>query len=315
MNASFLERLGDGVLLLDGGMGSLLIGMGLESGRASEAWTAEEPELIVEAHQAYVEAGSDVIHTNTFGATSAKLEAAGLGGRCRELNAAAVALAHRAAASVARLPASGRTTLVAGDVGPTGKLLPPVGDASEEFFREAFREQTAVLASAGADLISIETMYDVREATAAVEAARETGLPVMASMTFEARPRGHFTIMGDRIGQSLGALAAAGAAVVGMNCSAVSGEMLAMVREAAAGVPSRSSGANVPIAAQPNAGKPRATAAGVVYEDASPDGFARDLVAMVAAGARVVGGCCGTDPEYIRRARQALDRRRGQEAR
>ncbi len=298
MNVGLLERLEDGVLLLDGGMGSLLIGMGLESGRASEAWTKEQPERVVEAHRAYLQAGSDAIHTNTFGATPAKLDAAGLGGRCRELNAAAVALARRAAGKASRSPASGGT-LVAGDVGPTGKLLPPVGNASEEFFHDEFREQTAVLAEAGVDLISIETMYDVREALAAVEAARETGLPVMASMTFEARRRGHFTIMGDRIAESLGALAEAGAAVVGLNCSVTSGEMLAMIREAVA--------LGIPLAAQPNAGKPRATADGVVYDDASPESFARDLMAMVDAGARVVGGCCGTDPSFIRRARQALD--------
>ncbi len=301
MSGGLLERLADGVLLLDGGLGSLLIDMGLESGRASEAWTAEQPERIVRAHRAYVEAGSDVIHTNTFGASPPKLEAAGLGGRCRELNAGAVALARRAA-----LP----RTLIAGDVGPTGKLLPPMGDASEEGLRDAFREQTAALAAAGADLISIETMYDLREARAAVEAAYETGLPVMASMTFEARPRGNFTIMGDRVAESLGALAAAGAAVVGVNCSVVSGEMIAMVREAATHFHLLPSGeTDVPIAAQPNAGKPRATAGGVVYDDASPEAFARDLVAMIGAGARLVGGCCGTDPELIRQARRALDRR------
>ncbi len=288
------ERLADGVLLLDGGMGSLLIGLGLESGRASEVWTAEQPRRVASAHRAYLEAGSDVIHTNTFGATPAKLEAAGLGGRCRELNAAAVALARRAASAHPR-------TLVAGDVGPTGKLLPPMGDASEELFRDQFRDQTAVLAEAGADLISIETMYDLREARAAVAAAAETGLPVIASMTFEARPRGNFTIMGDRVAESLGALAEAGAAVVGINCSVVSGDMIAMVREAAT--------LGLPVAAQPNAGKPRATAGGVAYDDASPAAFARDLVAMVDAGARLVGGCCGTDPEFIRQARQALDRR------
>ncbi len=296
MSAGFEERLEDGVLLLDGGMGSQLINMGLDSGRASETWTTEQPRRIVEAHRAYVEAGSDVVHTNTFGATAAKLEAAGLGGRCRELNTAAVDLARRAAGS--RTPRS----LVAGDVGPTGKLLPPVGDADQEFYRDAFREQTAALAEAGVDLISIETMYDVREAVAAVEAARETGLPVMASMTFEAHRRGNFTIMGNRIGESLGALAGAGATVVGMNCSVLSAEMLAMVREAVV--------LGVPVAAQPNAGKPRVTAGGVTYDDASPVSFCRDLMAMVDAGARVVGGCCGTDPEFIRRARQALDRRR-----
>lgn len=302
MRADLLERLEEGVLLLDGGLGSLLIAMGLESGRASEAWIAEQPERVVEAHRAYVEAGSDVIHTATFGASPPKLEAAGLAGRCRELNSAAVALARRAAGSGRlRLPASGGT-LIAGDVGPTGKLLPPMGGAGEESLYRAFREQTEALAEAGADLISIETMYDLREALAAVRAARETGLPVMASMTFEARPRGFFTIMGNRLGESLEALAGAGAAVVGLNCGVGSGEMLAMVREAAS--------LGLPLAAQPNAGKPRATPDGVVYEDASPESFARDLTAMADAGARLLGGCCGTDPAFIRHAREALDRRR-----
>ncbi len=295
MSAGFLERLESDILLLDGGMGSLLISMGLESGRASESWTTEQPERVVAAHRAYVEAGSDIVHANTFGATAAKLEAAGLGGGCRRLNTAAVALARRATESGCR------QTLVAGDIGPTGKLMPPMGDADEDFFLDAFRRQTAALAEAGVDLISIETMYDVREASAAVTAARETGLPVMASMTFEARPRGNFTIMGNRIGESLGALAGAGAAVVGMNCGVLSGEMLAMVGEAAA--------LGVPVVAQPNAGKPRLTSAGVVYDDASAESFCRDLVAMVDAGARVVGGCCGTDPEFIRRVRRSLDQR------
>lgn len=284
------RALAERVLLLDGGMGSLLIAMGLARGEAAEAWNLEHPERIVAAHRGYVEAGSDVIQTNTFGANPVKLAASGLGGRCREINAAAVALARRAAE-----PA----TLVAGDMGPTGAFLPPVGDAGEELFREAFGEQAAALAAAGVDLISIETMYDLREALAAAEAALATGLPVFASMTFEARRRGAFTMMGHPLGPSLRRLAATGVDAVGLNCSVGSGAMLGMVREARSVV-------DRPLIAQPNAGQPRATPDGVAY-DATPEDFARDLAAMVEAGARVVGGCCGTDPDFIRAARAALD--------
>ncbi len=280
------------VLLLDGGMGSLLIAQGLEHGEAAERWNLEHPERVEAAHRAYVEAGSDIIHTNTFGGSPVKLAASGLAGRCREINTAAVDLARRAA---------GRDALVAGDVGPTGVFLPPVGDASEELYRQSFSVQTAALAAAGVDLIAIETMYDLREAVAAAEAALATGLPVFATMTFEAKRRGAFTMMGDRLAPSLRALAATGVDAVGLNCSVDSAAMLAMVRQAAAAV-------DCPLVAQPNAGQPRATADGVTY-DADPEAFARDLAAKVDAGARMVGGCCGTDPDFIRAARAALDER------
>jgi 5-methyltetrahydrofolate--homocysteine methyltransferase len=278
------------VLLLDGGMGSLLMAAGLERGRAPEWWNLEHPEWVEAAHRGYVEAGSDLVHTNTFGASPPKLHAAGLGGRCREVNAVAVTIARNAC---------GPSTLVAGDMGPTGLLLAPVGQASIEEFADAFREQANALAGAGADLISIETMYDLREALAALGAARATGLPVLASMTFEARKRGFFTIMGDRLADSLAALAGAGADAVGCNCSVTSSVMVGMVVEARRSVSAR-------LIAQPNAGQPRVTPGGTSY-DASPEEFARDLTAMVAAGASLVGGCCGTNPEFIRGARAALD--------
>jgi 5-methyltetrahydrofolate--homocysteine methyltransferase len=282
--------LGQRVLLLDGGFGSLLMTAGLERGRAPEWWNLEHPERVGAAHRGYVDAGSDLIHTNSFGASPPKLHAAGLGGRCREVNGLAVTIARNAC---------DRSTLVAGDVGPTGLLLAPVGQATGEEVREALREQAAALAEAGADLISIETMYDLREALAAVEAARATGLPVLASMTFEARKRGFFTIMGDPLPASLAALADAGAEAVGCNCSVTSSVMVGMVSEARRSV-------STPIVAQPNAGQPRVTPEGTVY-DASPEEFARDVVAMVKAGARLVGGCCGTTPEFIACARAALD--------
>jgi 5-methyltetrahydrofolate--homocysteine methyltransferase len=288
------SRLAESVLLLDGGLGSTFIAQGLEAGQAPEQWLFDHPERIVAAHRDYVEAGSDIVHTVTFGGSPPKLESVGLGGRCREVNQRAVELAREAC---------GERALVAGDVGPTGVFLPPMGEGSEAEFAAAFREQVEALAEAGADLISVETMFDAREALAAVRAAAQTGLAVLASMTFETRTRGHFTIMGDRIGKALGALREAGARAVGFNCSVESGPMVEMVREAVAEV-------EAPIIAQPNAGQPRATADGVVY-DADPEQFVADLMVMVEAGARAVGGCCGTDPTFIAAARAALDARVG----
>jgi 5-methyltetrahydrofolate--homocysteine methyltransferase len=278
------------VVLLDGGLGSMLIAAGLEAGRAPEWWNLEHPDRVEAVHRAYFQAGSDVVHSNTFGATSLRLAAGGLAGRCREVNAAGVEIARRARSGPG---------LVAGDIGPTGHMLPPLGTTTVDDLRAAFREQADALAQAGVDLISIETMSDLREALAAVEAAHATGLAVHASMTFEARPRGYFTIMGDPLVASLRALVEAGADAVGCNCSVTSAAMAAMIAQAAPLVPA-------PLSAQPNAGMPTVTPDGVVY-DASPEAFARDLAAMARAGAALVGGCCGTTPEFIRLTRAALD--------
>ncbi len=267
----------------------MLIAAGLEPGGAPERWNLERSDRVEAVHRAYVEAGSDAVHTNTFGGNPLRLAATGMPGRCREVNLAAVAIARRAC--------DGRA-LVAGDVGPTGHMLPPLGTATVDELREAFRAQVEALAEGGVDLISIETMSDRREALAAVEAARATGLAVHAAMTFERRRRGVFTIMGDPLVATLLELAGAGAAAVGCNCSVTSDEMLEMVREAASRLP-------VPLSAQPNAGRPRIGAAGVEY-DATPGRFARDLAAMAEAGAALLGGCCGTTPEFIREARGAL---------
>jgi 5-methyltetrahydrofolate--homocysteine methyltransferase len=288
--AELSARLASRPLILDGAMGSMLIAAGLEPGRAPEWWNVDHPDRVASVHRASAEAGSDVVHTNTFGASPPRLAAGGLAGRCREINMAAVALARTAV---------GDGVLVAGDIGPTGLFLPPVGGASTEELSAAFAEQAAALAEGGADLLSIETMSDLREARIAVEAARGTGLALIASMTFEVKRRGTFTIMGDPLVPSLAALAEAGADAVGCNCTVDSAVMLGMVRAA------RSKLA-VPLVAQPNAGQPRVTPEGVAY-DADPETFANDLADMVASGARAVGGCCGTTPAFIRAARRRLD--------
>jgi 5-methyltetrahydrofolate--homocysteine methyltransferase len=278
-----------GPLLLDGALGTELIARGLAAGQAPERWVLEHPDRIAAVHRAYAEAGADVVQACTFGANEPRLAAEGLGGRVAEINAAAVRLARDAV---------GPGVLVSADLGPTGRFMPPMGDATAEQLRGVFAEQSAVLAEAGLDLVTIETMYDLREALIAVEEARRAGLVVLASMTFDVRKRGVFTMVGDKLIPSLQALAEAGAAAVGFNCTVTSEVMLDMVRQAAGAI-------EVPLLAQPNAGQPRPTPEGVVY-DADPDRFAADLAAMVEAGARIVGGCCGTTPEFIARVRAAL---------
>jgi len=288
---SLQKRLADGdVLLLDGGLGTELIDLGLEQGQAPEWWVLDQPDRVEMVHRRYVEAGSDIVHTCTFGGSPLKLATIGLEGRCADVNRTAAEIARRAA---------GDSALVAGDIGPSGKMFAPMGDATADDLEQAFREQVAALVEGGVDLLAIETMFDLREARAAVKAARGSGLPVLASMTFEAKKRGAFTIVGDQLVPSLKTLAEAGADAVGLNCSVGSDQMVSMVREAAAAV-------ERPLVAQPNAGQPRVTPDGVTY-DAKPEAFVADLIEMVGAGARIVGGCCGSDPNFIRAARSALD--------
>lgn len=277
-------------ILFDGGMGTLLISAGLEHGQAPEWWNLENRSQVAAAHRSYVDAGADVITTNTFGANPKKLATVGLEGKCQQVNQAAVELAREVC---------DENTLLAGDLGPTGLLFPPMGDATFEGLTATFSEQASSLASAGVDLLIVETMYDQREAKAAVLAAKDTGLPVLATMTFEAKKRGFFTIVGDRIIPTFQSLIEAGADAVGFNCSVESDTMLEMIREAAQGV-------DVPLIGQPNAGQPLATPDGVVY-NSDPRQFCADIVQMIEAGARIVGGCCGTTPEFIGMIRQRLD--------
>lgn len=284
-----------GPVLLDGGLGALFIVQGLEVGRAPEEWVLDHPDRVEAAHRTYVEAGSDIIHAVTFGANAIKARAAGLHGREREINLRAVALARRACHGHDQVQ-------VAGDLGPTGQLFPPMGQATEAELEEAFRGQVETLCEAGVDLFSLETMYDLREALCAVRAAAASGLPVMASMTVAKKPRGFFSMVGDAVGPSLKALGEAGASVVGFNCSLTSDAMRGLMVEARAAV-------DLPLVAQPNAGQPRATPEGIVY-DADPVAFARDLLGMVQDGVQVVGGCCGTDGRFIREARRLLDEAR-----
>lgn len=289
---TFLDRvLARAPLLLDGGMGSALLGRGLRGGEPPELWNLEHGAWIAEVHRSFVEAGSDAVQTNTFGGTRLRLERWGLASRADAIGRAAVELARAAGAR-----------FVIGDVGPTGEHLPPVGTGDASRWREAFEAQASALVEAGVDAFHVETMSDVREALVALAALRAVapGIPVMASMTFERKRRGFFTVMGDPLIASLRALSAAGASVVGANCGLSSEAMRALAEEALPEV-------GAPLVIQPNAGTPALGDDGAVHYAQEPEAFARDMAALAGRGVAVLGGCCGADPRFIAALRRQLE--------
>ncbi len=282
--AELLERLKAGVLLLDGAIGTELMERGMKGGEAPDTWVLEHPGDVVSIHKAYFDAGADIVITDTFGGTSIKLERFGLSERAGEINTKAAELAKKVCPE-------GR--FVAGDIGPTGRLLKPYGDATEEDILQAFDQQARALKEGGVDLFIIETMIDLSEALIAVDAALPLGLPVFACVTFDKKPKGYFTMMGQSPKDVAVALAERGACAVGTNCSLKIGDMIGLVGEF-------SKATGVPIVAEPNAGRPNETIDG-------PDVFKEKLPELISAGARVVGGCCGTTPETTRKMRDVID--------
>ena len=279
-----LERLKDGILLLDGAIGTMLMERGMKGGETPETWVLDHPGDVASVHKAFFDAGADIVITNTLGGTSIKLEHFGLSGKVNEIN-------EKAAELVRKVCPEGR--FIAGDIGSTGKMLKPYGDATEGDLLQAFDQQARALKEGGVDLFIIETMIDLSEALIAVDAALPLGLPVFACVTFDKKPKGYFTMMGQSPQDVVVALAERGASAVGTNCSLKIGDMVGLVGEF-------SKATDVPIIAQPNAGRPNEVVDG-------PDVFENRLPDLIFAGARVVGGCCGTTPEAIRRMRGVID--------
>lgn len=270
-----------GVVLLDGATGSQLRARGMPVGVSTELWAYEHPEVIQALQRAYVEAGSDIIYAPTFSANREGLRMHGLEDRLRELNTGLVRLAKEAA--------DGRA-LVAGDFTTTGKPLEPIGPLSYQALLDIYREQVEVVAGAGADLLVAETMLSVDECACFVEAARSVcDLPIMCTLTMEAD--GHL-LFGGTAGEAVETLQALGVSAAGLNCSVGPDQLEAVVASIAAV-------ATVPIVAKPNAGMPVMDEKGRAHYDMTPEQFAASVGRLVAAGARIVGGCCGTGPEYI----------------
>ncbi|MCB6645125.1 homocysteine S-methyltransferase family protein [[Clostridium] scindens] len=279
-----LERLGKELLYFDGGMGTLLQSKGLKPGELPEVWNIEHADEVVDIHRQYFEAGSDIVLANTFGANALKFHDASYD--LKEIVNAAIENVKKGACLGA---GAGRRTYTALDVGPTGKLLKPMGDLEFEEAYEAFREVMKYGEEAGADLIHIETMSDTYEVKAAVLAAKEnTELPVFATMIFDEKGK---LLTGGDVPSVVALLEGLRVDALGINCGMGPEQMLPILEEILAYT-------SLPVIVKPNAGLPKQRD-GQVYYDVDPEQFARTMEKIVHMGACVIGGCCGTTPGHI----------------
>jgi len=280
---NIIQRLiANGPVVTDGGWGSQFLELGLAPGELGDGWNLTHPERVEAIPRAYAAAGSQVILTNTFSANRITLTGHGLEGRIKEINEAGVAISRRAA---------GGSAHVFGSIGPTGKLL-VTDEVTPEQLTEVFREQVGFLAGAGAEAIVIETMADLAETSLAIQAARETGLPVVACLAYSSGKNRDRTMMGVTPEQAAEALSAAGADVIGANCGQGMAGYVEICRRLRA-VTDR------PLWIKPNAGLPELIDGRTIYRT-TPEEFAAQVPALLDAGANFVGGCCGTTPDYIR---------------
>ena len=293
--AALLDALAERVLLGDGAMGTELQRAGLESGGCGEAWNLDHPERVLAIQRAYVEAGSDCLLTNTFGASRIMLE--------RHGEAERVVAINRAGARLAREALAGRPGFVLGDIGPFGGLMEPYGEIPRECVERAFREQAQALVEGGVDAVIIETQTALEELAIGIAAARDAGAPALiGSLAFdkmldEDQVR---TMMGVSPEQAAAFLAENGADIAALNCG--TGVDMRMAADVA-----RRYRANcgLPVMAQPNAGQPVLEQMRVLYKE-TPEEMAAGLPELLQAGARIVGGCCGSTPAHIRRLREAV---------
>jgi 5-methyltetrahydrofolate--homocysteine methyltransferase len=278
-----------GVILADGAMGTMLMARGLVFGNAPELWNVEQPQRVGDIHRAYVQAGAQVILTNTFGGNRFRLQLHTLQDRAAELNRAAARLAREMA---------GTQAIVAGDIGPSGGILAPLGELEPEQAVDGFGEQAAALIEGGVDVIWLETMSSLEEMRAAFDGVRRASadIPIITTMTFDTRGR---TMMGVTPEHAATTLNGWGAAAVGGNCGNGPDEILAVISKMRAAVP------DALLVAKANAGVPHLAAGRPVY-GAGPAEMAQYAAAAADAGARLIGACCGSTPEHLQAMQAAL---------
>ncbi|MCD4689843.1 homocysteine S-methyltransferase family protein [bacterium] len=311
---SLLARIQNGpIVVADGATGSLLIEHGLEPGAAPESLNLTRSNVLHSVATDYIDAGAEIVHTNTFGASPLKLAGHGLEEQTEEINRAAVLAARTAVETVEAArgdvanpgsraaegdaevtTARPRAVYISGSVGPTGRTLIPYGDTEPDEVREGFERQIGALVAAGVGAVTIETMIDLAEAKLAVQAARtvSSSIPIMATLTFDVLPRGIYTIMGNDVATAVEVLLDAGANVVGSNCGNGTESMLAIAREFR-------NVTDTPLLFQPNAGVPRIENGVTVFSE-TPEDMAAYASAFADLGVAVLGGCCGTTPAHIR---------------
>lgn len=283
------KRLGNGTLILDGATGSNLMKAGMPKGICTEQWVAEHPDAIMELQRAYAEAGSDIVYAPTFMANPISLATHGLAAETEQLNHTLVGLSRKAV---------GDQVLVAGDLTTTGKLMEPLGPMKYEDLYESYKKQISCLADAGVDLLVAETMLASNETLVILDAAQAVcDLPVFCTLTMEADGSLFF---GGNVFDAVEELEAMGAFAVGCNCSTGPDQLESVI----AGIRQRVS---IPVIAKPNAGMPTISPnTGEAIYSMAPDEFAASMLKLKAAGASILGGCCGTTPKFIRELKKAL---------
>jgi methionine synthase I (cobalamin-dependent) len=294
-----IERIKRGVFLLDGAMGTQLFARGIEPGSCNDLLNVTSPDIVLDVHRAYVEAGSDAVLTNTFGGNRYALARHGCADQAFEINKAGAELARKAA---------GEDRYVLGDIGPTGDFLEPLGTLRAGQVKEAFTDQVNGLRQGGVDGLIIETMTALDEMEIAIDAAKTAGggLPVFASMSFDKGAAGFRTMMGVDVSTAISKMISLGVDAVGFNCGTTGlSEYVELSKAYVAAV--RQFNGKVQIFAEPNAGRPDLVDGHTVYQ-VTPDEFAAACQKIVDAGIHVLGGCCGTGPQHIRAMAQTLKR-------
>jgi len=275
-------------VIIDGAWGTMLQKLGLAGGECPDAWNLEHPEAVHSVASAYVNAGSNIILTNTFGANRIRLACFGLSHRTEEINKTGVRISKDAA---------GDKALVFASIGPTGKML-MLGDITSEELETAFSEQAEALASAGADGLVIETMTDLAEAKIALKAAKKSGLPVVVSMVFDSGKNKDRTMTGTTVATVATSLAEAGADVIGANCGLGIDPYIEVCKQF-------KNASDLPVWIKPNAGLPEVINNQTCYRT-RPEEFAASAIKLFNEGADFIGGCCGTTPEFIRCLKNAF---------
>lgn len=281
-----------GVLVADGAMGTMLFQRGLKPGECPERMNLEHIDVLEEIARLYIEAGAEIIQTNTFGGSPLKLAMYSLDSKTEEINARAVLAVRKVVDDRGYISAS---------CGPTGKLLEPFGDTNPDQIFEAFHRQLKVLIGEGIDMICIETMTDLNEAVLAVKAARSISksIPICATMTYDPTPRGFYTMMGVSIEQATKKLTEAGTDIIGSNCGNGIEKMIEIAKEF-------KKDTTLPIIIQSNAGLPLMKGEVLIYPE-TPDFMANKSRELIEAGVKIIGGCCGTTPEHIRAIKKAVE--------